>query len=210
MKQVKNRGGSTEYVCEWCGEHFMAPPSRSKAKHICCSKECMSNLIKSRNLNCTCPVCIKKFHLKPSHITGNNCCSKECKAKLDSIKMTGEGNHQYGIKGKNNSSWKSDVRISTYGYRMIRVLDHPFRNSSDFVFEHRLVAEQYLLTDETSIEINGKRYLKPELEVHHIDQNKLNNDPSNLLILTKSEHIALHNKLSPTKKDPTTGRFISK
>lgn len=93
---------------------------------------------------------------------------------------------------------------------MIRVLDHPFRNSSDFVFERRLVAEQYLLTDETSIEINGKRYLKPEPEVHHIDQNKLNNDPSNLLILTKSEHIALHNKLSPTKKDPTTGRFISK
>lgn len=210
MKKVKNNSGSVEYICEWCGEHFLAPPSRSKAKHICCSKECMSNLIKSSNLNCTCPICDKKFHLKPSRITGNNCCSRECKSKLDSQKMQGEGNHQYGLKGKDNPTWKSDIKISTYGYRMVRVLDHPFRNSSDFVFEHRLVAEQYLLTEETSIEINGKRYLRPDLEVHHKNQDKLNNDPNNLLILTKSEHIALHNQLLPREKDKDTGKFISR
>ena len=153
--------------------------------------------------------CGKKFHLKPSRITGNNCCSKECYKKFASQKMQGEGNHQYELKGKNNSSWKSDVRISTYGYRMIRVLDHPFRNSSDFVFEHRLVAEKYLLTDETSVEINGKKYLNPDLEVHHKDQNKLNNDPNNLLISTKSEHKILHNLLNPREKDTITGKFIS-
>ena len=210
MKKVKNNGGSVEYICEWCGEHFLAPPSRSKAKHICCSKECMSNLIKNSNLNCTCPICGKKFHLKPSKVTGENCCSRDCKSKLDSQRMQGEGNHQYGLKGKNNPSWKSDTKISTYGYRMVRVLDHPFRNSSDFVFEHRLAAEQYLLTDETSIEIDGKKYLKPDLEVHHKDQDKLNNGPNNLLILTKSEHKTLHNQLSPREKDRETGKFTSK
>lgn len=73
-----------------------------------------------------------------------------------------------------------------------------------------MVAEQYLLTEETSVEINGKRYLRPDLEVHHKDQDKLNNDPSNLLILTKSEHIILHNQLSPREKDKGTGKFISR
>ena len=209
MKEVKNHRGSVEYECEWCKEHFLGSPSRGKAKHICCSKECMSNLIKNRNLNCTCPICGKKFHLKPSAITGDNCCSRDCKHKLDSIKMRGEGNHQFGLKGKANPTWKSDIKISNYGYRMIRVLGHPFRNSSDFVFEHRLIAEQYLLTDETSVEIEGKKYLRPDLDVHHKDQDKLNNDPSNLVILTKSEHKALHNRLNPRERDKNTGRFIA-
>ena len=124
--------------------------------------------------------------------------------------MQGKGNHQFGLKGKVNPTWKSDIKISNYGYRMIRVLDHPFRNSSDFVFEHRLIAEQYLLTDDTSVEIDGKKYLRPDLDVHHKDQNKLNNDPSNLIILTKSEHRALHYRLNPREKDKNTGRFIAK
>lgn len=210
MKKVKNHGGSVEYICEWCKEHFLGPPSRGKAKHVCCSKECMSNLIKHRNLNCICPICNTKFHIKPSAITGNNCCSKKCKAIFDARRMKGEGNHQYKLKGKKNASWKSDIKINTYGYKMIRMLDHLFKNSDDFVFEHRLVAEKYLLTEETSVEINGKKYLKPDLEVHHKDQNKLNNDPNNLIILTKSEHRALHNQLAPQERESKTGRFISK
>ena len=207
MKQVKNHGGSVEYECEWCGEHFMGNPSRGKAKHICCSIECQSALKKSQGLNYTCPVCSKKFHIKPSRITGNNCCSRECRAKLASVLMKGKGNHQYGLKGKDNSSWKSDERISCYGYKLIRVLDHPFRNSPDFVLEHRLVAEKYLLNEHNSIEINCKKYLHPKLDVHHIDGNKLNNDPKNLVILTKSSHMRLHSLLSPKKKDKETGRF---
>ena len=188
--------GSVSYKCEFCGKEFRGSPSRSKAKHICCSKKCMSALIISRSaLNCKCPICGKEFHLKPSLInkTKTNCCSKECLRELKRFTMAGEKNHQYGLKGDKNASWKSDSYIRL-GYKKIRVLDHPFRDSDDFVPEHRLVAEKYLLTEENSIEINGKRYLKPELEVHHIDENKLNNSPGNLLVLTKSEHRTLHNK----------------
>ncbi len=208
MKQVKNHGGSVEYECEWCKEHFMGPPSRGKAENICCSRECQSALKKSQGANCVCPICGKKFHIKPSQMTKSNCCSRECRAKLASELMKGERNHQYGLKGKDNPSWKADEKIGNYGYKLVRVLDHPFRNSSDFVFEHRLVAEKFLLNEYNSVEINGKRYLKPELEVHHIDGNKLNNNPNNLIILTKSEHIKLHNLLNPRKRNKNTGRFI--
>ena len=46
---------------------------------------------------------------------------------------------------------------------------------------HRVVAEQML-----------GRPLKPGEIVHHIDGNKRNNDPSNLMVMTQSEHCRLH------------------
>lgn len=41
--------------------------------------------------------------------------------------------------------------------------------------------------------IDGKYYLKPEIDVHHIDKNGLNNDINNLIPLTRSEHTSIHN-----------------
>ncbi len=46
---------------------------------------------------------------------------------------------------------------------------------------HRVVAEQML----------GRPLQKGEI-VHHIDGNKRNNDPSNLMVMTQSEHCRLH------------------
>ena len=215
LNKDKKHKGSVEYICEWCGEPFLGSPSRRKAKHICCSKECMSNLIrkitKEKHLpNATCPVCGENFWIKPSHLKRykNVCCSKECSLQLRHIKMSGEGNHQYGLKGKLNPTWKSDEKINFYGYKMVRVIDHPFKNSDGFVLEHRLIAEKYLLNEQNSIIIDNKRYLRPDLEVHHIDLNKSNNSPENLLVLTKAEHKRLHCKISPQDRDPKTGRFI--
>lgn len=56
------------------------------------------------------------------------------------------------------------------------------------------MAERYLLTNENSIIINGQRYLKPEYDVHHKDENKLNNSKENLQIMTRPEHISYHSK----------------
>lgn len=204
--------------CDYCGKELIINPSRFyKAKTHCCSKTCMNALKKEEResnpdyFNCTCWICGKKFHLKDYQLNKypTHTCSPECTLKAQQIRMTGENNHQYGLKGNKNPTWKSDERITNHGYKMIRQLNHPFKNNYGFVFEHRLIAEQYLLNEDNSIEIDGKKYLKPELEVHHIDFNKLNNNPDNLIVLTKSEHKRLHNLLNPQKKDVKTGRFIS-
>lgn len=157
----------------------------------------------SRWLNCTCDVCGKKFHRKPSQIAlrAGHYCSLKCHYQAKKTYMQGEGNHQFGLKGRANATWKSDIRKTSLGYIQIRKLDHPFRDKAGFVFEHRLVAEEYLLTAENSVEIGGKRYLKPEYVVHHKNFDRQDNRHENLAVMTHAEHQALHLRLNHNRRD---------
>ena len=68
------------------------------------------------------------------------------------------------------------------GYILKHCSNHPRADSSGYVYEHILVAERIL-----------GRHLTEEEVVHHIDKNRTNNDPTNLMIFaTDSEHHAFH------------------
>lgn len=75
--------------------------------------------------------------------------------------------------------------------------DHPKANPFGFVPQHRLVLERHL-----------GRYLLSSEQVHHIDLNPLNNDLSNLQILSRSEHLAMHRKLEREQRYPPLTRDI--
>ena len=62
-------------------------------------------------------------------------------------------------------------------------------------FEHRYIMEQYL----------GRKLTSNE-EVHHLDGNKINNNISNLIVLSKSDHAKLHAYLDKVL-DKLTGVF---
>lgn len=189
--------------CDNCGKDVeIRHKKRLSAKNIFCSKEC-EGIFKSNkyklDLNCVCDLCGKNFHRRPSHISKHVFCSLDC-ANIWKIDFyNGSGNPNYNNRGSHNKIWKSDEKITNYGYRKIRTLDHPFKDCDGFVFEHRLVAEKYLLSESDSIIINNKAYLKKELCVHHIDFNKLNNEPNNLAIMTRSEHMKLHLEIKKSK-----------
>src|SRR4030095_11407521 len=53
------------------------------------------------------------------------------------------------------------------------------------LFEHRLVMERKL----------GRQLIPSEL-VHHKDENRSNNDPDNLELLTISEHMSIHKSIT--------------
>jgi hypothetical protein len=185
--------------CDNCGINVdIRHKDRMKRDHIFCSVQCESEYRKNKTvLNCKCDTCGKMFHKKQSHIDKceHNYCSVACHREAKKQYMLKENNHQYGLTGSKNSSWKSDEKINSDGYRKIRTSDHPFKCKDDFVMEHRLVAELYLLNDTNSVCIDGKMYLSPNYIVHHIDLDKLNNDKENLLVMTLGEHMSLHHKL---------------
>src|SRR5262245_4836775 len=75
------------------------------------------------------------------------------------------------------------------GYVQIKCLNHPLYKG--YIPEHRLVMERYLRTFKPNskflIKIGCKKYLKPEIHVHHKNGIKFDNRVKNLQLLTLAE-----------------------
>jgi endogenous inhibitor of DNA gyrase (YacG/DUF329 family) len=85
--------------------------------------------------------------------------------------------------------YNKKIKISSTlwkGYQYFCDIEHPLAFSGGRVLLHR-----HLM----SIKIG--RWLTSDEHIHHIDENKLNNNIDNLIICTKSEHIRFHR---PPKK----------
>lgn len=87
-------------------------------------------------------------------------------------------------KGKEHSGWKGGRGIKS-GYWTVYNIDHPRRMGINRVFEHILVAEKKY----------GKTIKKGE-PIHHINFNRLDNNPDNLYLCSgHKEHMDLHYSL---------------
>ena len=165
--------------------------------------------------NVTCPICGKFFYVKESRLKRYKtvCCSRECNRKARSIWMSGKGNHQYGLKGHLNSSFKDGITKKRNNNQVdywIYIPNHPFASKSGRVKYHRYLVEQnFEKYDEKYFSAIGHRhYLKPEMLVHHKDGNHDNNDISNLQVVTKDEHRSIHNFMNPQERDKANGQFV--
>lgn len=78
--------------------------------------------------------------------------------------------------------------INGYGYNWVYMLGAKTSIPSGWLQEHVLVAEQLL------------RRPEPGDDVHHKDFNKQNNHPSNLQVMSESEHMRLHAQLNNVNK----------
>lgn len=195
-----------EVVCAYCGKIEQVIPARAKT-YVCCSTACSAAYRKDKHetqIKCECPICKTIFWVKPSRVKRVKttiCCSKECSNKLKETTYLGENNHQYGLTGHLNSSFKENEIISNYGYILEYCPGHPKpcdrSNKEARVRQHRLVIERnYEKFDPIYFEqIGNWIVLKDEYDVHHINEDKTDNRLENLQILTREEHTALHNTI---------------
>ena len=195
-----------EVKCAFCGKIEIVSPCRAKT-YLCCSTECLANYRKSQHktqIKCICPICGTTFWVKPSRVKRvktSICCSKECSNKLKETTYLGENNHQYGLIGDKNSSFKGKEIISNLGYIFEYCPGHPKPCDKSIkgsrVRQHRLVVERNhtKFNPEYFDIIDGWVVLKDEYDVHHINEIKTDNRLENLQILTREEHSSLHNAL---------------
>ena len=176
-----NRSKVTQ-SCRKCGKVYTVSPSRTGSGF--CSTKCWYEWEgrPTAKIKKICPTCRKIFETWPK----DDCtyCSYKCIKKEPRY-------------GEENSNWKGGRTIHSDGYVYLKGKEHPFAGPHGYVFEHRLVMEQYLRENHPDhpalIRLGEKLYLSPDYEVHHKDGVRTNNRIENLEVLTKSEHTVLHN-----------------
>jgi hypothetical protein len=113
----------------------------------------------------TCETCGNAFDVQKNQDENYNVrfCSRACKGKWWSTKLTGSG-----------APWYKGGWINSNGYHVISV-------NSEKYLEHRYVVEQHI-----------GRKLRADEAVHHINGDKLDNDIGNLRVMSYSDHMTLH------------------
>ena len=204
-----------ELKCKICDALFQIPNWRESTAKFC-SKKCAAENMKGDS-NVICSQCGKAFHKKKYSIEKYNrthgiFCSTACYSVARKELMKGNGNHQYGLKGNLNASFKGEeVKRRNNKLTEIKIYcpENPNCDRNGRVSKHRLIVEEnYKLFPDKCFEIkNGVIVLKKVYNIHHIDHNHNNNEVSNLLPVTKSEHTKIHNENMIITRD-TMGRII--
>lgn len=122
-----------------------------------------------------CAIC-GEIHLQKKSDVGKyerSYCSDKCRAKAIKIHYSGE-NHMSYVNG----------RYVTYqGYVKVKVPEHHRANKNGYVYEHILVAEKMV-----------GRKIGIDEDVHHVNENRSDNRPENLEVLSRSKHVLRHKK----------------
>lgn len=166
--------------CAVCGKKITRKRFKSTPDRTVCSATCMNNLPKlSRDPTRKCVVCgeeitRKRFHSPPERTVCGP--PKDCRrrffAKLALNRI-----------GPQNPNWHGGIR-KTHGYVYVLRKGHPRTDMWGYV-------KRAILAVETKL---GRPLMLGEC-VHHIDGNKENDCPSNLVAIGHGEHTALHARL---------------
>ena len=160
-------------ACAKCGKPFFRPIKISKAqwdKRTFCSKACASTkrVIEDDNVVVSMYESGMSCHeIAPFFLTSSTNISRilhKCGADVE----------KYRIK-------KGGISVTEYGYLRF---NHTKANGSNAGRRlHDIIAEMKI----------GRPLSKDEI-VHHLDGDKLNNHPNNLVVMTRGQHTTLHKK----------------
>ena len=142
-----------------------------------------------------CKLCGVEFTSAAHRINAKFCCHEHYARNLVYGKHSKKhkNNISNSLKGKyvakNSHRWKGGKRKDNRGYIFIYSFEHPFKNTSNYVYEHRLIMEKHL----------GRYLMKGEI-VHHINKIRDDNRIENLMLFPNiGAHTAFHGEMKKNK-----------
>ncbi len=105
----------------------------------------------------------------------------QLRTRSEAIKNAMKSGRHPITRGAANHAWRGGRTRHSAGYVLIRNPEHPRADARGYVYQHVLVAESRL-----------GRSLRSGEEVHHVNGCKDDNRPSNLRVMTRTEHRRLH------------------
>lgn len=206
-KNNSNYKGGKNVACKICHKLFYVKPSqfdRSKTCSMKCGGIWQSKLIQGKKnpnyktrTNKICPHCKKTFKVLP-HQNVKIFCNQKCRNAFSK-----KENHPSWNGGGDNWCVDCNKPISTYAKRCEKCSKSMQHNNN---WQGGKSFEKYGLEfnddlrklirkrDNFTCQICGinQKQLKRKLHVHHIDKNKKNNNPTNLVSLCINCHMKLH------------------
>lgn len=156
------KGGKVTLCCESCSVPFSVIPSRRDTAK-CCSLVCWNVLQVSHGrapgrptkprVTCRCRQCCEPFQVPPSHVGRRFFCCTECSRRWRKIRNSGDG----------NPNWNGGTRSEKYPPEFFSI-----RTS-------------ILARDANECAVPMCRTADSRVGVHHIDHNKNNCSPLNLI-----------------------------
>ncbi len=95
--------------------------------------------------------------------------------------------------GPRHHNWRGGIRYNRDGRALVLKRDHPRAHKSGYVLRSVLVAEEKI-----------GRVVLPTEDVHHINGDRTDDRPENLMVLSKSDHTRLHHQMASPKRHQTT------
>lgn len=188
-----------EQRCELCGKAFLTYPSNHRRF---CSKKCAitknwEKRERAKKVKLICWNCKQEFELSACETRVKRGTVRYCSAKCrDEAMMTGKivkclncGVEFYTTRNEFCShECAREYKVAHYQHKTYMENGYEVKfvngyNKKGNVKVHRAVMEEHI----------GRR-LSPDEVVHHIDGNKMNNDISNLEVMSRKEHSSLHRK----------------
>ena len=184
--------GKVETHCVVCGRTIHRWPYQLRDFRPMCGKECRANANRGTTPGNFKSLVGKKFnHLTVLEKIGVQKGHTQwlCRCDCGNTTVVTTGSLKSGSTkscgcillqtGESHWNWKKGCTITSCGYREIPVPGE--KGHHRYANEHRGIAERVL----------GRKLNVYEV-VHHINENKLDNRPENLSVLTRSEHAMLH------------------